>query len=138
MKKLEERGLNGKYTVDSAGTSGFHEGSLPDPRTRANAEQNGLFLNSRSRPFGKSDFVEFDLILTMDRSNYKNVRSMEPAPELVSEVARVRMMRDFDLNDPGTDVPDPYHGGERGFQNVYDILDRSTTELLNWLEENSV
>ncbi len=132
IAKLKAAGLGDKYKVDSAGTTAFHEGVLPDPRTRANAEENGLTLLSRARPFSKQDFLDFDLILTMDKTNYKNVKVWEPA--LVDKIAEVKMMRDFDLESPGADVPDPYYGGDKGFQNVFDILDRSTDELLRYLE----
>lgn len=132
MEKLKRGGLETKYIVDSAGTSNLHEGELADLRTRENARKNGIELLTRSRPFSKQDFVAFDLILTMDRSNYANVMKWEPA--FVNQVAQVKMMRDFDLRSPGADVPDPYFGGDQGFQNVFDILDQSTEELLKYLE----
>lgn len=132
MEKLKRGGLESKYIVDSAGTSNLHEGELADLRTRENARKNGIELLTRSRPFSKQDFVAFDLILTMDRSNYANVMKWEPA--FVNQVAQVKMMRDFDLRSPGADVPDPYFGGDQGFQNVFDILDQSTEELLKYLE----
>lgn len=135
IDKLKAAGLEDKYTVDSAGTSAFHEGSLADPRTRENAEKNGVQLLSRSRPFSKQDFMAFDLILTMDKINFKNVKSWEPG--FVEEIAVVKMMREFDLESPGADVPDPYYGGDTGFQYVFDILDRSTDELLRFLESKN-
>jgi len=136
IDKLKAAGLLEKYTVDSAGTSAFHEGSLADPRTRENAEANGVKLLSRSRPFSKKDFVDFDLIVAMDKSNFKNVKVWEPG--FVEQIAQVKMMRDFDLQSPGADVPDPYYTGDQGFQNVFDILDRSTDELLRQLEEGDI
>lgn len=132
LEKIKRAGLEAKYTVDSAGTSSLHEGELADPRTRENALKNGLALTTRSRPFSKQDFMDFDLILTMDKSNYANVMKWEPA--FVDAVAKVQMMRDYDLRSPGADVPDPYFGGEQGFQRVYDILDQCTEELLKHLE----
>ncbi|HCS21024.1 MAG TPA: protein tyrosine phosphatase [Bacteroidetes bacterium] len=132
MEKLKQAGLEAKYKVDSAGTSAQHEGELADLRTRENARKNGVELITRSRPFSKQDFVDFDLILTMDRSNYANVMRWEPA--FVEKVAQVKMMRDFDRRSPGADVPDPYFGGEQGFQRVYEILDHTTEELLKHLE----
>lgn len=135
INKLKAAGLSDKYKVDSAGTSAFHQGALADPRTRENATLNGVELLSRSRPFSKQDFLDFDLILTMDKSNYRNVKVWEPG--FVEKIAEVKMMRDFDLQSPGADVPDPYYGGDKGFQNVFDILDRSTGELLDYLERNS-
>ncbi len=132
IEKLKQAGLEAKYKVDSAGTSNLHEGELADLRTRENARKNGIELITRSRPFSKQDFVEFDLILTMDRSNYANVLKWEPA--FVDQVAQVKMMRDFDRRSPGADVPDPYFGGDQGFQHVFDILDHTTEELLRYLE----
>lgn len=136
LEKLKSKGLEGKYKTDSAGTSAYHEGSLADPRTRENALFNGLELLSRSRPFSKQDFLDFDLILTMDQSNYANVKKWEPA--LVDTIAEVRMMRDFDLQAPGSNVPDPYSGGDQGFQDVFDILSRSTDELILRLESGNL
>ncbi|MBI1223368.1 MAG: low molecular weight phosphotyrosine protein phosphatase [Bacteroidetes bacterium] len=136
IAKVRAAGLETKYLIDSAGTSSYHEGALADPRTRENARQNGIELVSRSRPFRKQDFVDFDIILTMDRNNYTNVKRLEPTfPE---EIGRVFMMRDFDLMSPGSDVPDPYYGGNEGFQRVFDILDQSTTELLKQLESGKL
>lgn len=132
IEKLKQAGLEAKYKVDSAGTSNLHEGELADLRTRENARKNGIELITHSRPFSKQDFVEFDLILTMDRSNYANVMKWEPA--FVEQIAQVKMMRDFDLRSPGADVPDPYFGGDQGFQHVFDILDHTTEELLRYLE----
>ncbi|TNE79265.1 MAG: low molecular weight phosphotyrosine protein phosphatase [Bacteroidetes bacterium] len=132
-QKVEMAGLSDHYHIDSAGTSDYHIGELPDPRTRENAERNGLSLNSRGRQFSKADFADFDIILTMDRSNFRNVKSLETT--LIDDIAEVRMMRDFDLRSPGADVPDPYYGGERGFQDVFDMLDQATEELLRYLEK---
>lgn len=132
LSKVEKAGLAQKYRVDSAGTSAAHEGELADARTRQNAQKNGVELCSRSRPFSKSDFSDFDLILAMDSYNYRRIREWEPA--FLERTAVVKMMRDFDLLSPGADVPDPYYGGERGFQDVFDMLDRSTEELLRQLE----
>ncbi len=132
-QKVEQAGLTEFYHIDSAGTSDYHIGELPEPRPRENSERNGLLLSSRGRQFSKADFGEFDLILTMDRSNFRNVKNLETT--LLDDLAEVRMMRDFDVQSPGADVPDPYYGGERGFQDVFDILDRSTAELLRQLEQ---
>lgn len=129
---VNEKGLSDQYSIDSAGTSDYHVGELADKRTRENAEKNGVHITSRGRQFSKQDFVDFDLILTMDRSNFRNVKMLETT--LVEDIAEVRMMRDFDTQSPGADVPDPYYGGEKGFQNVFEILERSTLELLEQLE----
>lgn len=124
--KVKEAGLTDKFEIDSCGTSAYHIGDQPDPRTRANAIENGVTLNHQARQFVQEDFHDFDYILPMDSSNLGNVNRLEPA----NTKAKVILMRDFDPQGKGEDVPDPYYGGARGFQNVFDILDRSTASLL--------
>lgn len=126
-QKVEEAGLTDQFEIDSCGTSAFHIGDQPDPRTSANALENGVVLNHQARQFVEEDFSDFDYILPMDASNLRNVRALEPP----HHTAKVSMMRDYDPEGRGLDVPDPYYGGSRGFQNVFDILERSTDELLN-------
>lgn len=124
--KVRAAGLEDKFEIDSCGTSAFHIGEQPDPRSRANAEENGVYLDHQARQFVASDFSDFDYILPMDSSNYRNVMRLEPA----RAQGKVVLMREFDSSAKGADVPDPYYGGERGFQDVFDILDRSAEALL--------
>jgi protein-tyrosine phosphatase len=130
-KKLEDRGLSSGFKIDSAGTSAYHVGELPDPRTRLNARQNGLHLISRARQFNKADFHDFDLILAMDDTTRKHVLAL--VPENTDKTAKVMLMRDYDVFEKGKDVPDPYYLGENGFNDVYTILDRCTDSLINEL-----
>ncbi|MCL4166425.1 UNVERIFIED_CONTAM: hypothetical protein GTU68_019043 [Idotea baltica] len=125
--KVKQAGLEEHFKIDSCGTSAFHIGEQPDPRSSANAIENGVYLDHQARQFVKADFSEFDYILPMDASNYRNVMRLEPA----NAQGRVVLMRAFDSLEKGEDVPDPYYGGERGFQNVFDILERSTEALLS-------
>lgn len=125
--KVKKVGLEAHFEIDSCGTSAYHIGEQPDPRSRANAVENGVSLDHEGRQFVRADFFDFDYILPMDTSNYRNVIRLEPA----SAQARVALMRDFDVQGVGEDVPDPYYGGERGFQEVFDILDRSAQALLD-------
>ena len=134
IKKVKDLGIYDRFTIDSAGTSAYHIGSLPDPRTRKHASEQGVHLGSCARQFKKADFFEFDLILAMDKENMRNIQSLEPA--VSDPLASVMLMREFDPLGKGLDVPDPYYGGERGFQDVYDILDRSTSQLLEYLLKN--
>jgi len=131
-QKVVERGLDHYFRIDSSGTGDYHIGELPDPRTRANAEANGLNLTSRARQFTARDYDHFDYIIPMDSTNRSNVLSLD-REGLNGE--KVVLMRRFDPEDVDADVPDPYFGGERGFQDVFDILDRSTTQFLDWLTE---
>ena len=112
--KAEEHGLS--ITVDSAGTSGWHNGELPDNRSMANAKENGIDISDqRSRRVSLSDFEEFDLLYAMDESNYNNLLNMSPE----KYHHKVKMI----LNEihPGENmsVPDPYYGND-GFQLVFD------------------
>lgn len=124
--KVQKAGLEDRFEIDSCGTSAFHIGEQPDPRSRANAVENGIYLNHQARQFVEADFSEFDYILPMDASNYRNVMNLKPE----GPAGAVALMRAFDSESRGADVPDPYYGGEMGFQNVFDILDRSTEALL--------
>lgn len=112
---------------DSCGTSNYHIGDQPDARTVANAKENGLILNHKARQFEKKDFREFDYILAMDNSNLGNIKILDMTNEFGDKVG---LMRDYDDEAPGADVPDPYFGGPKGFQNVYDILERSVTKFI--------
>jgi protein-tyrosine phosphatase len=131
-KKVIQNGLIEDFKIDSCGTSDYHIGELPDDRTIANAKKNGLNINHRGRQFNSDDFRKFDKILVMDRSNLENVFSLSTRP---SERDRVALIRDYEVDNSlkGTNVPDPYYGGEKGFQNVYDILERCTNKLLETL-----
>jgi protein-tyrosine phosphatase len=124
--KLKEKGWDEFIYADSCGTSNYHIGGSPDPRTIANATKNGIAIDHCGRQFSTDDFKSFDYILTMDSSNHKNIMRLDNSSKFA---AKVQMMRTFDPNGEG-DVPDPYHGGERGFQEVFDILDRSLENFL--------
>lgn len=119
--KLDVLGLGEKAFVDSCGTSNYHIGDLPDARTRRNAEKNGVVLDHRGRQLQKEDVARFDFILAMDRSNYDNIIGLAQNASLAG---KVMLLRKFDPLQ-GEEVPDPYYGGEEGFQEVFDILERS-------------
>lgn len=129
--KVKKAGLENQFKIDSCGTSAFHIGEQPDPRSAANAIENGVYLDHQARQFVGADFADFDYILPMDSSNYRNVMKLKPE----NPNGNVMLMRAFDTLGRGEDVPDPYYGGERGFQNVFDILDRSTEVLLDTIRK---
>ncbi|MDF0716203.1 low molecular weight phosphotyrosine protein phosphatase [Muricauda sp. 334s03] len=108
--------------VDSAGTAGYHVGNPPDKRSIAVARKYGLNItHQKCRKFSEKDFSEFDLIYVMDRSNFSDVASLAKNQE---EASKVKLL----LNEieVGTqEVPDPYYGGEDGFENVYQMIDRA-------------
>lgn len=131
---VEQEGLSDHFLIDSAGTSGWHAGEKPDRRMRQTAKEHGLSLDSqRSRQFIKQDFEEFDYILAMDRSNLDNIKKLQIQPE--HQTAKVTLMRDYDLLQANPNVPDPYYGGQNGFEEVFDILLRSNREFLDQLKK---
>lgn len=129
--KVRERGLSDFFKIDSCGTSDYHIGETPDSRSMANAKKNGVDYMHRGRQLKKADFYDFNYILPMDELNMRDVERLRPD----DGTAEVIKMRDFDSDEVGSDVPDPYYGGENGFQLVFDILERSTENLLEELLE---
>ena len=112
--------------VDSAGTAGYHVGASPDPRSVAVAIRNGIDISrQRCRKFHKGDFDEFDYIFAMDRENLENLRSMARSPE---DLQKLRLL----LDTPDAEVlevPDPYYGGEDGFDYVFGLIQRACMRL---------
>ncbi|MDG0974177.1 MAG: low molecular weight phosphotyrosine protein phosphatase [Crocinitomicaceae bacterium] len=130
-KKVNDAGLN--VFVDSAGTSNHHKGQAPDERMRETAAQFGVPIDDfRARQFEVSDFDNFDWIYVMDDRNYQNVLRLARNKE---DQEKVKMI----LNEvsPGNNapVPDPYYGGQRGFEEVFDLLDEATDIILNKIKE---
>lgn len=132
----EQAGLGRKYEVDSAGTSGWHVGEEPDRRMRRVAAEHGFRYTGRSRQVTKRDFLEFDWIIAMDASNHADLSRLAD-----SEAARlkIRLMREFDpQGSPNDPVPDPYYGGIDGFEEVFQIVERSCLGLLDALERGNI
>ena len=117
--------------VDSAGTADYHVGQPPDPRTRAAAARRGYDLSAlRARTVEAGDFERFDLILAMDRENLQALKRR--APSHAHE--RLRLFLDFAPDSP-EDVPDPYYGGPKGFEEVLDLVETATRGLLAHLRQ---
>ena len=124
LQKINERKLN--WEVDSAGTGAWHVGELPDPRSIEIAKVHNIDItNQNARQFNRDDFHEFDLILTMDAMNFRNVMSM--ATEEQQE--RVHMIMNFVSPGRNEQVPDPYYG-ERGFDLVFEMLEEACDKVL--------
>ena len=126
---LRERGMDGRIRVDSAGTGGWHVGNPPDPRSAAVASKHGIELPSRARKISRSDWTEFDLIIVMDDDNHSDCLDAGAPSE------RLRHLRSFE---PGTNganlaVPDPYYGGDDGFDRVYEMVRASCEGLIEHL-----
>jgi protein-tyrosine phosphatase len=128
--EIRRRALDALIEADSCGTSNYHIGDSPDPRTIENARKNGITIDHCGRQLCEADFENFDFILAMDQSNYQNILRL---PGSKNFAHKVRLMRDYDPSGKG-EVPDPYHGGEKGFQDVFDILSRSISNFIKELE----
>lgn len=124
--KVNERKL--KWQVDSAGTSGYHEGQLPDARAVACMHKHGIDITyQRARPIFKEDLEEFDLIYVMDRANWADVIDIARTEE---QKNKVKLIMSLVYPQKPIDVPDPYYGGDKGFDNVYKMLDEATDAII--------
>lgn len=130
IKKLEEKGLSNNFIIDSAGTSGYHKGELPDSRMRAAASKRGYNLTHHSRPVVEKDFDEFDFILAMDDNNIYDLKAKAPSVEAEQKIIRAT---DYCQNLNVDYVPDPYYGGAEGFDHVIDILEDACEGLIKRL-----
>lgn len=124
---IAQAGLSDRIVCDSAGTSSYHIGSPPDRRMQAAALRRGLTLKGSARQFLPEDFTKFDLILAMDRENYRDILSLDPQG-LYQD--KVRLMCDYAQNYRDREVRDPYYGGESGFDYVIDLLEDACQGLL--------
>lgn len=127
-EKVIQEGLEDFFEIDSAGTSGHHTGEAPDSRAQATMLTHSIDISDlRSRKFEKRDFHLYDQIVVMDRSNFRNVQQMAKATD---EEVKISMMLDHSLQHRGFEVPDPYYGGDEGFENVYQMLNDACDELI--------
>lgn len=127
----DEAGEGSRFVVDSAGTHGFHEGDQADPRTRRVGRKHGLSVDSIARPVVDADFDRFDLIIAMDRGHRRELLARAGG----RRSADIKMMREYDAQANDPDVPDPYYGGEDGFETMYSILEPACRGLLQSLRE---
>ncbi len=120
------------FFIDSAGTAGYHVGELPDKRSIEVGLKYGIDItNQRSRKFTKSDFKEFDLIFAMDEINYHNIIAMSNDE---TDIQKVKMILNEIYPNENRNVPDPYYGGNQGFENVYKMLDEACNVVASKLE----
>ena len=129
-QKINEMNLD--VEVESAGTSGYHVGEKPDSRMIETANSKGCSIDHvRARKFQKSDLDEYDMIFAMDSSNYNNILAFADNDNQKNKVELL-----LNLSDPGMNynVPDPYYGGEQGFVDVYNLVDRATDVLIEKLK----
>ena len=119
LDELRKRDLLNDVTVDSCGTSAWHAGEAPDPRSQEVALQHGINISSqRSRRLETTDYDEFTWIVAMDRSNAADCEARAPSESR----ANIVCFMDYVPSSSIRDVPDPYYGGDDGFQQVFDLL----------------
>lgn len=119
--------LHQHVVIDSAGTHAYHVGEAPDKRSMAAAAHRGYDLSElRARKITASDFVEFDYILAMDRDHLSILERSAPAEHRT----KIAMFLDFSSQHRGDEVPDPYYGGEQGFEFVLDMIEDASEGLL--------
>jgi protein-tyrosine phosphatase len=128
---VKRKNLHKHFKSASAGTANYHIGDSPDPRTIRNALKNGVTIDHLGQQFTAEHLEKYDLIVPMDRSNLANLLRI-PGAEKFRD--KIRLMRNYDNIDCDSDVPDPYYGDERNFQEVFDILDRSMKNFIEHLE----
>ncbi|WP_408047306.1 low molecular weight protein-tyrosine-phosphatase [Tenacibaculum crassostreae] len=129
---LQSKLASDKFYVDSAGTAGYHVGELPDRRSIEVAKKYGIDItNQRSRKFIKEDFDKFDVIFAMDKSNYDDIITMS---ENNTQREKVKMILNELYPKENMSVPDPYYGGDQGFENVYQMLDEACSIIASKLE----
>jgi protein-tyrosine phosphatase len=130
---VEEAGLEARFRIDSAGTSGYHDGEAPDRRATAVARRRGIRMEGTSRKVTEEDLEVFDYLVVMDHANRREVERLKDGAPASAEV---RLFREFDPEANGElEVPDPYFGGPDGFENVHDLVERSARGLLDYLTD---
>ncbi len=124
---VEEEGLADRIAIDSAGTHAYHVGKAPDPRAQAAASHRGYDLSpQRARKAEAEDFHTFDYVLAMDRENYRNLQRIVPP----GQEEKLHLFLSFDEQSRETEVPDPYYGGDEGFERVLDLIEGASRGLL--------
>tara|TARA_B100000674_G_C37824248_1_gene907319 strand:- start:695 stop:1144 length:450 start_codon:yes stop_codon:yes gene_type:complete len=129
---LKNKSTHLDIQVDSAGTAGYHVGNKPDARAIEIAQKYNIDLNNqRARQFSRKDFDEFDIIYAMDKNNYANLISLANNNE---ERNKIKMILNELNHDSFQSVPDPYYGGQEGFEKVYKLLDKACEKIVSKIE----
>jgi len=134
MRQLvSDAGLGDSISIDSAGTAAYHEGESPDRRSAGAALKRGVKLLGKARQFSDRDWQHFDYVVAMDRANFDDLVQRAPSKAWLS---KLRLLLEFDPNSaPGASVPDPYYGGEGGFDLVLDLCFAGCRGLLTQIRE---
>jgi protein-tyrosine phosphatase len=128
--KLKEQALDDNFLVDSCGLGSWHQGEEPDERTLKTLKNNGIEFSHPARTLSEEDFNQFDYLLGMDLKNMSVINEMRSN----DKKAKVYLFRAFDKTDDEEEVPDPYWGNMNDFNKVYDIVDRTSDQLIDFLK----
>ena len=123
---VEKANQQEAFFIDSAATSNYHDHEPADARMRQAAERRGIVLTSRSRQVTSVDFEKFDSILAMDHSNFRNLTAIAREHQ-----SKVKLLSDFLGDEWPIEVPDPYYGGDDGFEFVLDMLEAACPKILS-------
>jgi len=131
-KLVRKEGLEKHFEIDSAGTLDYHTGEQPDERMKANAKKRGYNLIHSARKFDPGrDFDYFDYIITMDDENYFEIKQLS---KVMRHLNKIHKLIEYSVNIKSDSVPDPYYGGEKGFEVVLDIIEDASRGLLEKLK----
>jgi len=135
MKKLiKDQNMENLIEVDSAGTINYHEGETSDKRMQKHAERRGYKLDHLAKGFKReTDFSSSDYIVTMDNNNYYEIKSMDSKDRYTDKIFK---MSEFSVNINFEEVPDPFYGGDKGFELVLDILEDACKGLLEKIKND--
>ena len=125
---VKQAGLDDRVEISSAGTGDWHVGDPRDKRSQAVGAARGIPLAERARQFTSASFESCDYVLAMDRSNREELLRLARTD---ADRAKVRLLRSFDPGAPvDAEVPDPYYGGPRGFEEVFDLCEAACGGLI--------
>lgn len=131
-QQVTQAGLAGAIEIDSAGTIGYHAGKGPDPRMAATLAARGYPISGRARQIQRADLDRFDLVLVADEENLADVHALQPQG---GHRATIQLLTDFCRTHRASRVPDPYYGGQQGFEQVADLVEDACRGLLSDLQE---
>ena len=127
---INKKGIDDRFIVDSAGTGSWHIGKIADTRMRIAAQKRGIEILSRARQINANDFEKFNHIVAMDNSNFENINNLK-SRKSSSDFSSINKIQSFRSIFEEKEVPDPYFGGNEGFDHVLDILEDSVSGFLD-------
>ena len=127
---VDQAGLTDQFEIESAGTTGFHDGNPPDHRMQQSMRARNIPIIGESQKLTARDLKYYDLILAMDEENLAAARSLDPKQD---HWHKIKLFCEYCTEHSETEVPDPYYGGDQGFEHVMDIIEDGCAQLLKSL-----